>query len=368
MNECTQLKTARKSRGFTVIELIISIAVIAVLIGLIFLGVQVVKKQAGKVLDTSTVDQAYTGVKQFKQEVGFLPPVVKEFSATASPTGFEAALLRQPAGSIDWTAVIIAVPPAGSDPARNKVAVYTRGSDANFFKGESSATDYRGPTPTNFLRDNRFSQLTLGYYIASQLEFGFNTTLTDVPLDGITGPGMYKPEKGGFFDVPASMRKSDPVERKRQGKTFGPYVEAGGKSVKVETDTASDSSGRDVTVRDRNGIPIRYYYWLPSSQTTDPDADRNTLAPRMVFRLPDDASHALGDPVVPDHLNPKINIKLRNASWAIVAAGPDKVFGDEDIDYIAQTTGKSPPSGNAEIQKMRLAAAADNIVRLGTED
>ena len=364
MNDRTQLANARESKGFTVIELIISIAVIAVLIGLIVIGVQAVKKRAGGLLDASSVDQVFTAVKQFKQEVGFLPPMVKEFAAGGPPV--DQMIVRQTA--LPWAAIFVPEPadPPRHPDARFRIAVYTRGSNANFFKGNDPA--YAGPVPTNFLQDNRFSQLTLGYYLAGQLEFGYNATYTDVPVDGVSGPGMYKPEKGGFFDVPDSMLK--PVaDRKRQGKTYGPYVEAAGKSVKVETDIASDSSGRDVTVRDRNGVPIRYYYWLPSTTGNDPDPDRNMLLPRMVCRLPDDATHQLGDPIVPDQLNPKTNTVLRNASWAIVAAGPDKVFGDEEINHIAQVLGKTPPGPNVdEDRKLRLLAARDNIVRLGTED
>ena len=363
MNDRTQRADGPERKGFTVIELIISIAVIAVLITLVVIGVQAVKKRAGGLIDASSVDQVFTGVKQFKQEVGFLPPVVKEFAGGGPAV--DQMIIRQTA--IPWNALFTLEPPEPPNrPARHRISVYSRGSNAQFFKGDDPL--YVPPTPDNFLQDNRFSQLTLAYYVASQLEFGYNTTLTDVPVDGIAGPGMYKPEKGGIFDVPESMLKGTPADRKRQGKVYGPYVEAAGKSVKVETDTATDASGRDVTVRDRNGVPIRYYYWLPSTIGTDPDPDRNMLLPRMVCRLPDDATHQLGDPNVPDQLNPKTNTVLRNATWAVVAAGPDKIFGDEPIEYIAQVLGKTPPNGNAENQKLRLQAAKDNIVRLGTED
>lgn len=362
MNDRTQRADSPERKGFTVIELIISIAVIAVLITLVVIGVQAVKKRAGGLIDATSVDQVFTGVKQFKQEVGFLPPVVKEFAGGGSSV--EQMIIRQ--APLPWTALFTLEPPEPPRPARHRIGVYSRGSNAQFFKGDDPL--YVGPTPGNFLQDNRFSQLTLAYYVASQLEFGYNTTLTDVPVDGIAGPGMYKPEKGGIFDVPESMLKGTPADRKRQGKVYGPYVEAAGKSVKVETDTATDASGRDVTVRDRNGVPIRYYYWLPKPAVPNGDPDVDMALPRMVCRVPNGVPGE-SDPVVPDQFNPKTNAVLRNATWAVVAAGPDKVFGDEDIDYIAQVLGKTPPGANFdENRKLRLQAAKDNIVRLGTED
>lgn len=361
MHKRTHLEAASRARAFTVIELLISIAVIAVLIGILVLGVRAAHRQVGSLMDSSGADQVFAGVKQFKQEVGFLPPLVKELE---SGTTYENAIVRAPLTAITWTNIVFAQPPSPPDPPRNAIAVYTRGADAEFFK--ATGPKYLGPTPANFFRDNRFSQLTLGYYIASQLEFAFNASLTDVPLDGINGPGMYKPEKAGVFDVPGSMRRPAADDRKRQGKTYGPYVEAGGKTIKVFTDTTSDAAGRDVTVRDRSNVPIRYYYWLPKSpQQANQDPDVAMEIPPLVGRVPNPAA---GDAVVPDERNPKTNPLLRTATWAIVCAGPDKVFGDEPIDYIAQVLGKSPASTNQEITALRLLAAKDNIVRLGTED
>jgi hypothetical protein len=61
------------------------------------------------------------------------------------------------------------------------------------------------------------------------------------------------------------------------------------------------------------------------------------------------------------------NQGLKTASYAIVAAGNNKVFGDEPIASIAGVIGVPTPTSAGEVHQLREQAASDNIVRIGED-
>jgi hypothetical protein len=179
---------------------------------------------------------------------------------------------------------------------------------------------------------------------------------------------MYAPSREGDFDVPAEKLAANASDRRSVGREYGPYVEVGSKAVRavIDVDSATGANaGRDVTIRDRSNVPLRYYRWLPNPQAGQQPTDAQLALPPLVGRLP-----GASEPVVPNERNPGVSPQLRTARWAIIAAGPDRVFGDEPLQYLAVVLGETlPASGELQqIQKLRLKAARDNIVRVGTEE
>lgn len=363
---------ASAARGFTLFELLISVAIIAVLISLVVLGARAAQRAAGAVVDQSGVDQVFEGVRKFREDLGFMPPLVREYESRGA-VGIASPLVNLSAGvetraNLDWTSLITVQGGTG----RNQIAIYRRSAadDADFLRGEG--TLYVGAEPANSLRDNRFSELTLGYYISGQLEVPYDSTFAPganfLPMDGIAGPGMYAPTREGDFDVPPEKLAAAVTDRRSVGREYGPYVDVGSKAIRAVIDVESATganAGRDVTLRDRNGVPLRYYRWLANPQAGQQPTDAQLALPALVGRLP-----SANEPVVPDVRNPAVNPQLRTARWAIIAAGPDRVFGDEPLEYLANSLGETlPASGELQqIQKLRLKAARDNIVRVGTDE
>jgi prepilin-type N-terminal cleavage/methylation domain-containing protein len=359
-------------RGFTLFELLISVAVIAVLISLVVLGARAAQRAAGAVVDQTGVDQAYEGVRKFREELGFMPPLVREYESRGA-VGVDVPQVQLSAGvetrvDLDWTAVIV----QDASTGRNRIAVYRRSAndDAEFLRGEGGL--YVGPVNDNSLQDNRYSELSLGYFVSSQLEAPYGPTFAAganfLPMDGIVGPGMYAPTREGDFDVPAEKLAANVSDRRSVGREFGPYVEVGEKALRavIDVDSATGvNAGRDVTLRDRNNIPMRYYRWLPNPIAGQQPSDDQLALPPLVGRL-----STTTEVNVPNERNPAINTSLRSARWAIIAAGPDRAFGDEPLEYVARALGETLPdaSDTQPIRRLRLKAARDNIVRVGTEE
>ncbi|GEM_PF-831775 len=365
---------ANALRGFTIFELLVSIGVIAVLVALVVLGARAAQRAAGSVVDQSGLNQVYDGIKKFREDMGFLPPMVKEYGPDVSfaSVGIESSLITLPGAvpkrsDLPW-AMVVAVSADPSLAPRNQIEVYKRGDDAAFLRAQDP--DWKGPDPTNILRDNRYSELTLGYFVAGQLEAPYTAALPDVPMDGVAGPGMYKPDRAGLFEVPAVAIDPAPASRRRAGREYGPFIEVGAKGVRtvidVDTTPTASDKGKDVTIRDRNNVPMRYYRWLrqePPPNTTVPDTDTLLVLPAIIGRL--------GSPIesiVPNERNPKSNTLLRQARWAVAAAGPDRLYGDEPLLYLSQVLGVPEPTDPTAINKLRLQAARDNLVRVGTDE
>lgn len=363
---------AERARGFTLFELLISIAVIAILISLVVLGARAAQRAAGSVVDQSAVDQVFEGVRKFREDLGFMPPLVREYESRDA-VGIAGPQLELSAGvdtraNLDWTSVVV----LDAGTGRNRIAIYRRAvaDDADFFRSEGNL--YVGPQPENAFRDNRYSELTLGYYISGQLEAPYSPAFAPgpsfLPIDGIVGPSMYAPTRDGDFDVPPEKLAATASDRRSVGREYGPYVEVGEKALRavIDVQTATGANvGRDVTLRDRNNIPLRYYRWLPNPQPGQQPTDAQLALPALVGRLP-----SATEPSVPNDRNPAVNPQLRTARWAIIAAGPDRAFGDEPLEYLAKSLGERLPDVGdvTNIRKLRQKAARDNLVRLGTEE
>lgn len=303
-------------------ELLVAILVIFALIGLLIVGIRAVRKSGRGAGDAALVNSLNLAVSNFNREFGFLPPLVKDLQ-TAVP-------LRTVSG-------------------RRIPSIYSASvsQDAVFLRTCPPLAAIGAPQS---LYDERFSLVSLPYYVIGALEVE-GVAGEGKPIDGVAGPGFFTPKRDGSFE--------------RAGRRFDAFFDLSknGKAL-YSTDAAA---GR-VVLRDANEIPVRYYRWLQGDPNTTLIADAEDCnVPFILGRASDDTA-------------------LRSAAYAIVAAGPDGVFGDEaDIadpansapqplldafrltwGELANKVGLPDPGSDLNLQqKVRDKARSDNVFAVG---
>lgn len=340
---------ARGTRGFTLLEMVVSLLVLAVLAGLIVVGAVHVNRLAKDTIiaqQTRTIGQA---IEHFKNQTGILPPLVRDQQTSNS------MVVTQP----------------GTQNARvNVIRADGRPTDADFkyLHGENEPTPAAG-APFGATKDARYSERTLAIYLMGALnskDLVVGTSGGTLPLDGVSGLGLYKPFANGTFDIPVSVKKraSDPAqyEAVREGTILGPYVEP--TSGKV---TYADSTETSVQLVDQNNIAYRFYRWLPgtlnaTTNTYEVKTNADLHIPLLVGR--DATLPVYNGVVVPADRDINKNPALKTATWAVVAAGRNRAFGDEPLAELGRLLGRTIAPGDDEA-KARLQAEADNVVEVG---
>ncbi|MDA1007732.1 MAG: hypothetical protein O2800_01825 [Planctomycetota bacterium] len=104
MNRSTSLKSrpAEWSRGFTIVELLVTIGIIVALLGLLLVGLNAASAFAKRAKTSTLMHTIAQGLAQFKEDVGYYPPVlgVRGASTVASvpgEIGYARDLLMPPA-------------------------------------------------------------------------------------------------------------------------------------------------------------------------------------------------------------------------------------------------------------------------------
>jgi prepilin-type N-terminal cleavage/methylation domain-containing protein len=328
----TGLSGKRGARAFTMIEIMISLLILGILLALLIGSVKLVTRTAKGTVDRAAVNEIQKGASQFKQLFGFYIPLVRE---------------RDPGNAV----VIEPIPNA--NPARNRVSVH-KPQDADFLD-DLQANNFT-VNPLNPLLDERYSERSIAIYLAGVLPSPvFPAQPQGLPIDGVNGPGFCKPLIDGSFAIPADLLHpgAGADATKRTGQTYEPFIQLGASGLRFEGSAAQPDA---VTIIDRSGVPIRYYRW--EHKLTD--LANPYRVPLMVGR---NASAIPGFPV-PESRDLSKNANLRTAAFAIVSAGPDGVFGDEQLDVICQKLGISlDPSSEV---KIRMRAEQDNVVEVGS--
>lgn len=361
---------AATRRGFTIIEIIFGILIIGVIMGLLIVSIRSARRIAQRSVDLNALQEVGKAIETFQNQFNFaLPLVAEQRDLNADNMG-------------GWNSVVSLTQP------RNAITVINRSNpvDLAFLRGEGSrSTDRLTPFGLNSNQvgandganpadgfDQRFSTLSLGYFLAGALDTPYGQGLTGVPIDGISGPGFFKPESNGTFEVPESVRRATQADRKDVGTRFDSLVGVSG-ALKLYVET-SNSDGRRVELRDRNGVAVRYYLWinehLDNGTWRAPQNFTEMRIPRLIGRYVDETgllnppSSVQGESVVPSERDIAKNPGLRGRyMWALVAAGPNGVFGDETDAAIATGLGVTLDPGQA--LKRRFDAERDNLVVYG---
>lgn len=268
--------------AFTLVELLVSVLVLGVLLGLLVVGIRYATSAARGSVDAANVASLKMGVDRFKDEFGFLPPLVRDMDDQAPASG-RRVVRRGP---------------------EYAMSVYDTSSAS-----DRDRLRARGITPG--VLDYRFSENTLAYYILGVLERKVVDGV-EAPIDGVPGPGMLRPNTDGTFMVPAWMKTAGPPSTTRQGQRWEAFVSAGKRGMGVEV---SSTDPDDVRIVDRNGKAYRYYRWL-RGRGTGPNPD--------LVQDPSD----LNIPILLT-LVPGLGARLNDAEYAILSAGPDGLFGNE---------------------------------------
>lgn len=290
-------------RAFTLVEAVLVVAIIIVLTGLLFVAVGQSIKLARRTVEQQFVRSLKVAVDQFKQQYGFLPPLLND---------------AQP---LDETA--------------NRVRlVAVNGTEANDLLEFARFLRYEKPPASAA----RYSTRALPVYLLGGL---------GKQIGGTDQPGFGQPAADGTFD--------------RAGKKSAPLFDTSSSSERLQR-TATTDPGE---FRDRWGRAIRFYRWTPTLHT-DRDPPPDCLYPfpptppgNVAGRKGEVRSYnvppAVGDPAEEQG--------LRSAAYAIVSAGADGLFGDEPIDNLRSLMGLDASVPEAEV---RRRARLDNHVEFGS--
>jgi hypothetical protein len=277
-------------------------------------------------------------VTQFRQECGFVPPLVRDQSIDPPPLR---ARIEEKLGT-------------GSNASRSfyRYAVYdfaelNNGTEwRKFFQREAPPAPPAGFGSMSMYYDKRYSECSLPYYLIGPVEVDLTTNMEGavVPIDGVPGPGFLKPVRDGTFVVPTETLAAGGSGR--LGQKYEPFFRPNNSSIKLYQNPGPTKEDRaDLALRDRNDVAIRYYRWTKSDVRDDRDPIINNW-----LRVP----VIVGDP--------EKSPNLRDATFAIVAAGPDGAFGDEPVAELRQKLGLAPDT--SEIIA-RSKAMEDNVVEVG---
>ncbi len=294
-----------RQHGFTLIELLISILIISILIGLLLVGVRQATRAAGGAAGLQDMNSLNMAIQTFKNDFGFLPPLVKD-GYPGTPGAGEDPLVRVGSGR--------------NTRLRPNVYSLSNTADLDFLRDDSRAADYR------------FSVHTLSYYIMGAL---------GEEADYVKGPGAHEPAPDGSF-IQQTNLTYEPLFDPRTGQVV---------------QTVSDSDEGRIELQDARGNAYRYYRWEHATVGTP---GYNSNEPLANLRLP----NILGRALEPGYNPAAENLKLRDAGYAIVAAGRDGVFGDlpiESLTAIEEAHGGSFDSP----EEAEDTAREDNIVEVG---
>lgn len=320
------ITACRARRGFTLIELLAGILIIFLLMGLLIAGIRYMSGTARSAADTGTVTALKNGVSVFKQEFGFLPPLVKD--GVVAP-GSPGPLITGPQGEMR---------PAVFSPTVPVELTFLRTTVPLVSVLPSQGNPGTEPTAP----DLRFSLYSLPHYLMGVLDQARSGTST-LAIDGVGGPRFKAVKRDGGFE--------------KAGRDFNPFFDVSRNARAIfETEPGTGK----FELRDIRGVAFRYYRWLHDDGA--PPAGN----PNDHFNIPE----IVGDASLAE------NVELRSAEYAIVGAGPNGAFGDEALlpsghpqrltwDELGSKVGISF-SNTLEIKaKIIRAAVADNVVEVG---
>ncbi len=381
----------RRRRAFTLIELLISITLIVILVGFLATALGRTTRSARRTASQRSAQSLAEAVIQFREQFGFLPPLVHDGELVSN--GMNQFQIDSPdAGYIDGPVREV----VGANYDYATIVAWNRGSgpDAfNFLRRRSGNASDAVELPSggawdldSAWDDRRYSRYALAYYLAGALPRN---------VDGVQGEGFVRPQPDGSFvgiGYPVGStrdRYQSLVDTDRSGislrygyaRAFD-ILEHGVAMYDPDSPPSvediynlyggPDQSDALIALVDNFGTAYRYYRWeqgrynaanrLVVETTLDMNIPPILLDPEALIEL-ENEDRALNDELIDLTAS---DIALREAGFAIVGAGPDKLFGTEPIELLVDRLGERDPNGDpAEVARIRKRAMDDNVVALG---
>ncbi len=376
--------TSGQRHGFTLMELMLTLAIIVTLLGFLASALGRASESARQTASQRSAEAIATAVQQFRVEFGFLPPLVHDGALVS-------------VGNTDYIPVRPDGSPYPDGPIEHQtggvydfgtLVVWSKGYDFDFFRRRAGdATDEvelpaGGSWSINSAWDDRrYSRYALAYYLTGALPRS---------VDGISGQGMTRPlENGGFanvgYPIGSTRDRFEPtLDLDRNGITvqtgYARPIELAEHDLAAPIDNllasqvydlyADEDLDRLVALVDAFGTAFRYYRWehgrynenrqLVIESSLDLNIPPLLLDPELLVEVMNDDS---ANPL-PDLTNG--NLKLRQARFAIVGAGADRLFGTEPIEYLITELNQRDPQGDPLlIAQIRKLAMEDNVVAYG---
>lgn len=385
----------RGRRAFTLIELLVAITIIVIMIGFLATALGRTTQSARRTASQRSAQSIAEAVIQFREQFGFLPPLVHDGELISNGQS-EYQITSADGSDIDGPLREI----VGANYDYATIVAWNRGSGPkafNFLRRRSGGANDEVELPSggawdtdSAWDDRRYSRYALAYYLTGALPRR---------IDGIEGEGFVRPQPDGAFvgiGYPVGStrdRYESFVDTDRSGISlrYGyarvadlyehgalPYDPDSSPSAQDVYDLygGPEESDQLAALVDNFGTAYRYYRWesgrynAANQLVVETSLDLNIppilLDPELLIDLQnEDRDLDQTGENAPIDLTGS-DIELREAGFAIVGAGPDKLFGTEPIEYLVDRLGERDPAGDeGDIARIRKLAMEDNVVALG---
>ncbi|MBO6514288.1 MAG: type II secretion system protein [Phycisphaerales bacterium] len=373
-------------RAFTLLELVVVFAIIVLVISFLASALGRATISARQTASQRSAEAIAAAVEQFQLEFGFLPPLVHDGEIVSSNSIRPIDPLTNSV-SADEGPLKDGVVNAGYN--YKTLVVWSESADFDFLRRrDGSASDEvdlpSGGGPWNIdtaWDDRRYSRYALAYYLTGMLPRS---------VDGVAGEGMTRPLiNGGFANVGYPVgstrdRYGATIDINRRGvrveHAYARPIEIAEHDASVDYTTLTAQSVYDlypadaqdslIALVDAFGTAFRYYRWehgryndrrqLITEDSLDLNIPPVLLDPEAMIEVENNDDYS----PMPDLTEG--DLKIRQARYAIVGAGADRLFGTEPIEYLVEQLGERDPAGDpAEIARIRKVAMFDNVVALG---
>ncbi|MGP1345237.1 MAG: prepilin-type N-terminal cleavage/methylation domain-containing protein [Phycisphaerales bacterium] len=321
--------------GFTLIEMLVVIAIIAILAGIILVAVGRALGTARRTAVAATLGNINQAIAAFESELGYPPPLI-----TPDDPNFTLGIDDYPTAANRFT-----IPQARF--------LEELGLSQNAFRSAMARTRYASEfSITVYL-------MGIGDLYTGQGPAGTSNELSGIEDDGVAGPGMTNPGRdrswGGARDRTEHTATPGPV--------IGPYLDPGqfaGALELVEPNAGTGGGGPRGLYRlnDRFDYPIRYYTgWITKAPQGEPDAGQPTgryLPPELrdldgwqnFIANPTDAAQGGVEAGALDN-------DLAAARWALLSAGAEGTQRDPTVPQAVSALNPNrfyiPPYGDAAL-------------------
>lgn len=314
---------APASRGFSLIELLVVVVVIALLLGVILSVSRNVLGDAQRTQTERLLASIGQGLEQFYADHGYYPPLLNENETKGS-----------------WT-------PGTPDPDRLAVA------DRPSIPPDPTSSDVRdssnsGPALPDADEEDRayFNVYSLPIYLLGVGDLSGDGPDTPDPSDhneddGVDGPGLRSPGDDKSWGGSRDRRPHEDgggQDPPREGRVYGPYVDLGSsdgalKSI-VEGTTVPEFEPYVGLFRivDRWGSPIRYYRGWPMR---DSNGERTMEYTPNEIRDPEKLEAALSGPGTFADRMRALDSELVDAPFVLLSVGPDGFSGHRTPDDLS---------------------------------